>query len=94
MRKTIFIVGILALAWLGYTALPPYDIFVLVRAFETRNIETLEQHVYFDSVRRSLSGRCIHPAFRHSTAPVGASCARRDPRDRRGHIALRLCPSS
>jgi hypothetical protein len=49
----------LALAWLGYTAWPLYDIFVLVRAFETRNLETLRQNVYFDSVRRSLSDQII-----------------------------------
>jgi hypothetical protein len=49
----------LALAWLGYTAWPLYDIFVLLRAFETRNFETLRQNVYFDSVRRSLSDQII-----------------------------------
>jgi hypothetical protein len=45
MRKTIFTVVILALAWLGYTAWPLYDIFVPVRAFETRDLETLKQHI-------------------------------------------------
>ena len=59
MRKAISIVVILALAWLGYTAWPLYDIFVLVRAFETRNLETLRQHVYFDSARRSLSDQIV-----------------------------------
>lgn len=59
MRRTIFIVIILVLAWLGYTAWPLYDMFVLVRAFETRNLGTLERHVYFDSVRRSLSDQIV-----------------------------------
>ena len=59
MRRTIFIVIILVLTWLGYTAWPLYDMFVLVRAFETRNLETLERHVYFDSVRRSLSDQIV-----------------------------------
>jgi hypothetical protein len=55
MRKATFTLVTLALAWLGYTVWPLHDIFVLVRAFETRDLETLEQHVYFGSVRRSLS---------------------------------------
>jgi len=59
MRKTTFTVVILALVWIGYTAWPLYDIFVLVRAFETHNLETLKQHVYFDSVRRSLSDQVV-----------------------------------
>jgi hypothetical protein len=59
MRKTIFTIVILALALVGYTAWPLYDIFVLVRAFETRNVETLKRYVYFDSVRRSLSDQIV-----------------------------------
>jgi Protein of unknown function (DUF2939) len=68
VRKAIFTVVMLALAWLGYTAWPLYDIFVLVRAFETRNLETLRQNVYFDSVRRSFSDQIIVPyiqRYRH-----------------------------
>jgi hypothetical protein len=41
MHKTIATFGVLGLIWLGYTAWPLYDIFVLVRAFETLNLETL-----------------------------------------------------
>jgi Protein of unknown function (DUF2939) len=87
MRKTIFTVVILALAWLGYTAWPLYDIFVLVRAFETRNLETLKRHVYFDSVRRSLSDQIVVAYIQRSGIQVpslaravpGAALAIADP---------------
>jgi hypothetical protein len=87
MRKTIFTIVILALVWLGYTAWPLYVIFVLVRAFETRNLETLKQHVYFDSVRRSLSDQIVVAYIRRSgiqlpplaRAVPGAALAIADP---------------
>jgi hypothetical protein len=87
VRKAIFIVAILALAWLGYTAWPLYEIFVLVQAFETRNLETLNRHVYFDSVRRSLSDQIVVAYIQRSgiqlpplaRAVPGAALAMADP---------------
>jgi len=40
---------------IGYTAWPLYNLLVLVRAMETRDIETVTRHVYFDAVRMSHS---------------------------------------
>ena len=51
MRKTAATVLILGAAWIGYTAWPVYDLLVLVRAIETRDVDTLTRHVYFDAVR-------------------------------------------
>jgi DUF2939 family protein len=53
-KTTATLVG-LGLAWIGYVAWPLHDVYVLVRAFETRDVETVTRHVYFDSVRRSLA---------------------------------------
>ena len=44
MRKTIPTVMILGLVWIGYTAWPIYDLLVLVRAMETRDVHTVTQH--------------------------------------------------
>lgn len=53
---TIFI---LAVVWIGYTAWPIYDLLVLVRAIETRDVETVTRHVYFDAVRASLTNQVV-----------------------------------
>jgi hypothetical protein len=57
MRKTIATVVVLSLILIGYTAWPLYDLFVLVRAIETRDVDTVVPHVYFDQVRISLTKR-------------------------------------
>jgi hypothetical protein len=44
MRKTVATVIILGLVWIGYTAWPIYDLLVLVRAMETRDVHTVTQH--------------------------------------------------
>jgi hypothetical protein len=59
MGKTIVTLVLLGLMWLGYVAWPLYDLYVVVRAFETRDVETVKRHVYFDSVRRSLSDQIV-----------------------------------
>jgi hypothetical protein len=59
MRKTIATVMILGLVWIGYTGWPIYDLLVLVRAMETRDVHTVTQHVYFDAVRVSLTNQVI-----------------------------------
>jgi Protein of unknown function (DUF2939) len=47
------------LVWIGYTAWPLYDLLVLVRAIETRDVDTVTRHVYFDAVRRSLTNQIV-----------------------------------
>jgi hypothetical protein len=59
MRKTAATIFILAVVWIGYTAWPIYDLLVLVRAIETRDVETVTRHVYFDAVRASLTNQVV-----------------------------------
>jgi Protein of unknown function (DUF2939) len=59
MRKTIATVLILGLVWIGYTAWPIYDLLVLVRAIETRDVQTMTRHVYFEAVRVSLTNQVV-----------------------------------
>ena len=59
MRKTIATILILGLVWIGYAAWPIYDLLVLVRAIETRDVETLTPYVYFDAVRVSLTNQVV-----------------------------------
>ncbi len=59
MRKTIATVIILGLVSIGYTAWPLYDLLVLVRAIETRDVHTVTRHVYFDAVRVSLTDQVV-----------------------------------
>src|SRR6516162_514480 len=59
MRKTIATVVTLVLVWLGYTAWPLYDLLVLVRAMENRDVGTVTRHVYFDAVRMSLTQQVV-----------------------------------
>jgi hypothetical protein len=50
MGKMIVTLIVLGLLWLGYVAWPLYDLYVPVRAFEMRDVETVTKHVYFDSL--------------------------------------------
>ena len=59
MRKTIATVIILGLVWIAYTSWPIYDLLVLFRAMETRNVQTVTQYVYFDAVRVSLTNQVV-----------------------------------
>ena len=59
MRKTAAILIVIGLVWIGYTAWPLYDLFVLVRAIETRDVDTVTRHVYFDAVRKSLTNQTV-----------------------------------
>ena len=55
MAKTVVTLAVVGLMWLGYAAWPLSEFYVLVNALETRDVETVVRHVYFDSVRRSLA---------------------------------------
>jgi hypothetical protein len=71
MRKAIVTVAVLGLLWLGYVAWPLYDLYVLARAFETRDVEAVVRRVYFDSVRRSLADQILAAYVRRSGAQLG-----------------------
>ena len=66
MRKTAATILILGAAWIGYTAWPVYDLLVLVRAIETRDVDTLTRHVYFDAVRASLTNQIVAAYVQHT----------------------------
>jgi Protein of unknown function (DUF2939) len=78
MRKTIATVVILGLVWIGYTAWPIYDLLVLVRAMETRDVDTVTRHVYFDAVRVSLTNQVVAAYVRRTRiniSPLAQSMA-------------------
>ena len=78
MRKTIATVMILGLVWIGYAAWPIYDLLVLIRAMETRDVHTMAQHVYFDAVRVSLTKQVIAAYIRRTgvrISPLAQSMA-------------------
>jgi hypothetical protein len=59
MAKSVVTLGVVGLMWLGYAAWPLSEFYVLVNALETRDVETVVRHVYFDSVRRSLADQIV-----------------------------------
>jgi hypothetical protein len=70
MGKATATLLVLGLAWVGYVAWPLYDLYVLVRAFEARDVETVKTYVYFDSVRRSLADQVVAAYVRRSGVQV------------------------
>jgi Protein of unknown function (DUF2939) len=66
MRKSAAILALIGLIWLGYIAWPIYDMLVLVRGIETRDMATVTQHVYFDAVRGSLTNQVIDAYVRRT----------------------------
>jgi hypothetical protein len=78
MRKTIATLVVLSLILIGYTAWPLYDLFVLVRAIETRDVGTVTRHVYFDRVRISLTDQVVAAYVRRTgiqISPLARSMA-------------------
>jgi hypothetical protein len=78
MRKTAATILILAVVWIGYTAWPIYDLLVLVRAIETRDVDTVTRHVYFGAVRESLTNQIIAAYVRRTgiqISPLAQSMA-------------------
>jgi hypothetical protein len=66
MRKTIVALVVIGLVWVGYTAWPLYELTVLVRAIDARDLATVTQHVNFDRVRVSLTEQVIAAYIRRS----------------------------
>jgi hypothetical protein len=78
MRKTMATVAVLCLVWIGHTAWPLYDLFVLIRAMETRDVATVARHVYFDAVRVSLTNQIVAAYVRRTgiqISPLAQSMA-------------------
>jgi len=70
MRRTTLTIAILALVWIGYITWPIYDLLVLIRAVETRDIGTVTRHVYFDAVRISLTNQIIDAYTRRTGVQI------------------------
>ena len=66
MRRTILIIASLGLAWIGYIAWPVYDLLVLIRAVETRDIDTVTRRINFDRVRISLADQIVRAYMRRT----------------------------
>ena|SRR6266508_427218 len=95
MRKTMATVAVLCLVWIGYTAWPLYDLFVLIRAMETPDVATVTRHVYFDAVRVSLTNQIVAAYVRGTGIrdSLPASCIMRFERVRRRPDRLRPMPA-
>ena len=70
MHRTTLTVAILALVWIGYITWPIYDLLVLIRAVETRDIGTVTRRVYFDAVRISLTNQVIDAYTRRTGVEI------------------------
>jgi Protein of unknown function (DUF2939) len=66
MRKTIVALVVIGLVWVGCTAWPLYELTVLVRAIDARDLATVTQHVNFDRVRVSLTEQVMAAYVRRS----------------------------
>jgi hypothetical protein len=71
MRRALLTVAVLGLVWIGYMAWPVYDLLVLVRAIETRDVEKVVRHVYFDAVRISLTNQVVDAYVRRTGIQIG-----------------------
>src|SRR5262249_20977191 len=71
MRRTLLTLAILGLVWIGYMAWPVYDLFVLIRAIETHDVNTVTRRVYFDAVRLSLTNQVLDAYLPRSGIEIG-----------------------
>jgi DUF2939 family protein len=71
MRKTILVVVVLALAWVGYLAWPLRDLFDIARAVEQRDVAKVMRHVDLLRVRQSLTRQIVEAYLRRTGAHVG-----------------------
>jgi hypothetical protein len=70
MRRTTLTIAILALVWIGYMTWPIYDLLILIRAVETRDVGTVTRRVYFDQVRISLTNQIIDAYTRRTRVQI------------------------
>jgi hypothetical protein len=66
MRKTIVALVVIGLIWGAYAAWPIYELTVLVRAINARDLATVAQHVNFDRLRVSLTEQVVAAYIRRS----------------------------
>ena len=66
MRKTIISLVIIALVWISYIAWPLYELAVMGRAIDDRDLATVARHVNFDRVRVSLTEQVVAAYMRRS----------------------------
>ncbi len=71
MRYTIRVLAVLALVWISYLAWPIYDLFVLIRAVESRDVGVVTNGVYFDAVRISLTNQVVDAYLRRAGIQIG-----------------------
>jgi Protein of unknown function (DUF2939) len=71
VRKTMAAVLVFGLVWIGYIAWPLYDLLVLLHAIETRDVDTVTRHVYFDAVRISLTNQVVAAYVRRTGVQIG-----------------------
>lgn len=64
MRKTIVLVTLLALAWLGYVAWPILTLGTLARAIETGDRTTALHHIDLPAVRQSITDQVVDTYLR------------------------------
>ena len=71
MRKTIAVLVVIGLAWLGYITWPLYELSVLVRAIDARDVGTVVRYVNFDRVQASLTEQIASDYIRKSRIQPG-----------------------
>ena len=71
VRKTVIVLVVIGLVWIGYMAWPLYELTALVRAIDTRNVSTVARYVNFDRVRASLTEQIASGYMRRSGIQPG-----------------------
>ena len=71
MRHAIRVLAVLVLVWIGYLAWPIYDLFVLIRAVDSRDVGAVTNGVYFDEVRMSLTNQVVDSYLHHAGIQLG-----------------------
>jgi hypothetical protein len=74
MAKSVVTLGVVGLMWVGYAAWPLSEFYVPVHALETRDVETVVRHVYFDSVRRSLADQIVTAYVQRTGVNLARDC--------------------
>ena len=66
MPKTIITLLVIALVWIGHIVWPLYELALMVRAIDERDLPTVTRHVNFDRVRVSLTEQVVAAYMRRS----------------------------
>jgi hypothetical protein len=70
VRNTLSALVVIGLVWIGYVAWPLYDLTVLVRAIDARDVNTVVHYVNFERVRASLTEQIASAYMRVSGIPT------------------------